>query len=283
MNAPVVASAPASSANLGPGFDVLALALELRCEVEAAPAESWSVTHTGAHRPEAEAGDAVLTAAKLAVGEDSPLHLGVDNAIPLGKGLGSSAAALAAGTAAAWRCVEGSAEPQPVYERVAEIEGHCDNAAAAVFGGLVACGENRTPTRLDLHNTLQPVLLIPDARTYTKDSRNSIPGTYDRDVTVRTISRVAHLIAGLTTGDTTLLDGARGDEVHEWTRRASHPLLDELMTVAAAAGAAHVAVSGSGPTVLALVTTDTVGDFEDAMGGVTAEVRPLSPAGKGLL
>ncbi|MGH8958731.1 MAG: homoserine kinase, partial [Acidimicrobiia bacterium] len=98
------ASAPASSANLGPGFDVLALALELRCKVEAESADIWSVRHVG---PEYPAGnfDSVMQAARRAVGEDRPLALVVDNLIPIGRGLGSSAAAAAAGAAAAWRAI----------------------------------------------------------------------------------------------------------------------------------------------------------------------------------
>ncbi|MPZ53618.1 MAG: hypothetical protein GEU79_12955 [Acidimicrobiia bacterium] len=282
MSESAAASAPASSANLGPGFDVLALALELRCRVEAVRAESWSVTHHGEHSPLDGAGDAVLDSARRAVGSDIPLRLSVDNSIPLGKGLGSSAAAIAAGTAAAWRAVDRDFDPTDVYDRVAELEGHCDNAAAAVFGGLVMCGDYMPPQRLELHPIYRPFVLIPPTTTYTKDSRGSISDTYQRAVVVRTISRVTHLVAGLTGGDPSLLEGAGGDEIHEVIRGDALPQLKELMEVARSSGAAHVAVSGSGPTVLALVTDEAIDAFKMGVSDVDAEVLHLPVAEKGL-
>ncbi len=283
MDGTVWASAPASSANLGPGFDVLALALDLRCRVEAMTAREWTVTHRGEHHPAEGAGDAVLAGAIRSVGDENPLRLLVDNQIPLGKGLGSSAAALTAGSAAAHRAVNGEADPTTVFEMVADMEDHCDNAAAAVFGGLVMCAPGSHPRRLELHSIYQPVVLIPDARTLTKESRNSIPPSYDREVVVRTISRAAHLITGLTGGDPGFLDDAQGDEIHESIRGLALPWIGELMTKTRKAGAAHVSVSGSGPAVLALVTKDNMDEFMANTAGFDTDVRPIPVAREGLL
>ena len=139
------ASAPASSANLGPGFDTLALALDLRCRVSAQPANDWSITHHGPERYEGLHGeDAILYAAHRM--SDRPLALEVWNHVPLCRGLGSSAAALAAGAMAAGRAAGADPTQDDVFALVSEVEGHPDNAAAAAYGGLVGFSEGKVLT-----------------------------------------------------------------------------------------------------------------------------------------
>jgi homoserine kinase len=167
------ASAPASSANLGPAFDAMAVAVELRCNVTAELSEFWAVSHLGNDAPAPGADDAVLIAARAAVGGDRPLSLTVDNHIPLGRGLGSSSAAFAAGALAAWRAVGEEHPVERLFELVAELEGHPDNAAAAVYGGLVLAVGN-VVHRLPWNPALRLVVCVP-SRPFAEKPGKSCP------------------------------------------------------------------------------------------------------------
>ena len=248
------ASAPASSANLGPGFDTLALALDLRCRVRAEPAASWSIRHSG---PEPYLGDteddAILTAARKV--SSRPLRVEVSNYIPLCRGLGSSAAAFAAGTLAALRANGHNPGHDDLFRCVKELEGHPDNAAAAVYGGLVAVVD-ASVIHPSLSSDLVPVLAVPGFELKTSDSRKVIPGSVPVETTVRTIGRVAALLEGLRTGSGRMLELARGDEIHEAPRTAHNPSVGRLIATALETGALHACLSGAGPSVLCLVRQD---------------------------
>lgn len=278
------ASAPASSANIGPGFDCLALALELRCHVRAAPAPEWSVTHDGEQQPDADSDDAVLAAARLAVGGDRPLRLTVSNSIPIGKGLGSSSAAMAAGALAAWRAVGDRHSAETLFELVAEMEGHPDNAAAAVFGGLVLVDALGVAHRLPWNPRFSPVVLVPAESLSTRKARTVLPASYSRGVIVSTVARTASLIAGLLAGDSELVRAAGGDEVHEAPRNAFVPEVAKRIRLAVDAGAVHAAWSGAGPSVIAIVESAdldlVVGHLRRALDESVA-IRPLEVAVRG--
>lgn len=250
------ASAPASAANLGPAFDSLGLALDLRCRVLAEPAAAWTVRHVGAERPRPEEADAVLEAARRAVGEQRPLALTVESAIPVTRGLGSSAAAAAAAAAGAWRATEEEPKPEAIFELVREMEGHPDNAAAAVYGGLVGAGPRGEVMRLELHPSLLPVVAVPHRPLRTGEARRVLPETVPLAVAVRSVARAIALVEGLRTADEELLASAGGDELHEVPRAALHPLAGELMAAARRAGARHTCWSGGGPSVLALTAVE---------------------------
>jgi len=256
VNETATASAPATTANLGPAFDVLAMALSPRCTVRARIAEEWSVKHIGTHALASDEADGVVAAAQRAIG-DRPLDIEVDNEVPLGRGLGSSAASFVAGAAAALRAVGDDAPPDRVFRIAADMEGHADQAAAAVYGGLVLIPAEGMPMRLPLHPSLRPVVAVPTTRLPTYQARSILPETYERDVMIRSLSRMAALIAGLTTGDPGMLAAAHGDEVHENRRADLSPEVGELMTIARRAGALHAARSGAGPSVVAIVTPET--------------------------
>jgi homoserine kinase len=277
-----IASAPASAANLGPGFDVLALALELRCQVKADASDRWSVRHTG---PEYPAGhfDIVLDAAQRAVGDNRPLDLIVDNHIPIGKGLGSSAAAATAGAVAAWRAVGEEPSPERAFKLVAEIEDHPDNAAAAVYGGLVLCPPDGEVRRLQLHSSLLPLVAIPNDALPTTQARELLGAEVARDVAVRSLGRMGSLVLGLVSGDETLLLGAAGDEMHEMPRNGIRPRVKETIEAARSAGAAHVCWSGAGPGVLALVKATTEIAVTEALRAAMpgSDVRRMSVATEG--
>ena len=259
------ASAPASSANLGPAFDAMAVAIDLRCVVEAQPAAVWSVEHVGPEAPGPGADDAVLIAAQYAVGKDRPLALSVDNPIPLGRGLGSSSAAFAAGVLAAWRAVDETHSVERLFEVVAHLEGHPDNAAAAVYGGLVLVTGTGAVVRLPWHPNLRLAVAVPDRPFATKEARGVLPSAYPADVVVRSISRTAALVAGLMSSDAALLRAAGGDELHESPRSALRPELSGLVDVALGAGALHACWSGAGPSVLAIGPVEGIGAVAEAM------------------
>jgi homoserine kinase len=253
----VRASAPASSANLGPAFDAMAIALELRCSVEAARADAWKVEHVGPEAPGPDADDAVLAAAKVAVGRDRPLQLVVDNHIPLGRGLGSSSAAFAAGALAAWRAVGEEHPEERLFDVVAELEGHPDNAAAAVYGGLVLTSGPRVH-RLPWNPLLHLLVAVPHVPFATRQARRVLPSSYPRDVVVRSVARTASLVAGLLAADGSLLRSASGDELHEAPRSVERPDTTALVDTAMSSGAYHACWSGAGPSVLAITPAEMV-------------------------
>lgn len=253
VNKVATASAPATTANLGPAFDCVALALSPRCVVRARPSDEWLVEHNGRHRITPGETDGVVAAARRAVG-DRPLTLQVENGVPLARGLGSSAAAFVAGAAAALRAHGEDASPDRVFRIAAEMEGHADQAAAAVYGGLVLIPAEGRPLRLPIHPSVRPIVAVPVTRLPTARARAVLPDSYDRAVMIRSLGRVAALTAGLTTGDPELLAAAHGDEVHESWRNELSPEVAELMDVARRGGALHAARSGAGPSVVAFVT-----------------------------
>jgi homoserine kinase len=252
----MTASAPATAANLGPGFDCLGLALGLRCVVEASLSESWHVEHVGPFRPGPGEGDGVIASARHAVG-DRPLTLKVSSAIPLGRGIGSSAAAYVSGIAAALRAVGEEAHPHRVFRLAAEMEGHEDQVGAAVFGGLVMVPAEGLPIRLPLHPTLRPIVAIPNTSLSTAKARSVLPDSYPKDVVVRSLGRMTALTAGLVTGDPLMFSAAHGDEIHESIRASLSPEVGHLMDVARQAGAMHAARSGAGPSVIAFATAES--------------------------
>lgn len=257
------ASAPATTANLGPGFDAIALALGPRCLVRARTADEWSVEHVGEHRPSDKEHDGVVAAARRAIG-DRPLALEVDNEIPLARGIGSSAAAFVAGAAAAIRAIGEEASPDRVYRIAAEMEGHADQVAAAVYGGLVLAPAEGMPFRLPIHPSLRPVVAVPETRQPTHEARAILPESYPRDVVIRTVARASALTAGLITGDPEMLAAAHGDEIHEVPRDVLSPDVGKLIEVARRAGALHSARSGAGPSVVAIATVEDAARVADA-------------------
>ncbi len=260
------ASAPASSANLGPGFDTMALALDLRCRVTAEVAGSWSTRHVG---PEPYLGDedrdAVLAAARAV--SDRPLRMEIANHVPLCSGLGSSAAAFTAGTLAALRANGKDPTHDELFQYVKYLEGHPDNAAAAVYGGLVSVAQGWV-VHHSLSPDLVPVLVVPDFEIPTSDSRKVVPDCVPLDVAVRTLGRLTALIEGLRTGSQEILDNAGGDEIHETARLASYPVPARLMEVALEAGAVYACLSGAGPSILSLARRDHVSTVEEALAAV---------------
>jgi homoserine kinase len=274
------ASAPASSGNIGPGFDVLALALELRCRVTATPTATWEIVEPrGTYSPEPD--DMVRRAAELAA--DRPFRLEIDNAIPRARGLGSSSAVTTAAAAAATRAMGLDPDDRRLFEIVTELEGHGDNAAAAVYGGLVLVADD-TIRHLDIHPDLRIVVGIPDGRLKTDEARAALPEKVDRWAATRNLARIGFLIEGLRTGDAEVLSVAGGDEMHEAPRAQLSPVTGRLIDAALDAGAFHAAWSGAGPTAIAFVDEAGCVAVEAAMAAVLdadGDVRCLDVATTG--
>ncbi len=256
------ASAPASSANLGPGFDALALALELRCVCTAEPSDRWFIEE-GGELYEPAPGDLVVRAMRAAVGH-RPVRLTIDNAVPRSRGLGSSSAVTTAAAAAAMRAHGTEPDSAGLFALIAELEGHPDNAAAAVYGGLVLA-RGDVVRHLPFHPSLQVVVGVPDAHLSTHKARNALPAAVRLTVAARSLGRIAMLLEGLRTGDADAFGAAAGDELHEGPRAELSPVTGELMEAARSAGALHAAWSGAGPTAIALVPDAAVEDVERAM------------------
>ena len=213
------ASAPASSANLGPGFDVLALALSMRCSVTATPADRWAISQDG-ETTEPDADNLVRRAASLLA--DGPFHLTIDNAIPRGRGLGSSAAVAVAAGAAALRARGMKPSARRLFEVAAAVDGHADNAAAAVYGGFVAVSDG-VVRNLEVHPGLRVVVGIPEAALATSEARAALPAQMSREAAARNLGRIVFLIEGMRSADAAVLAAAAGDEIHEAPRRLLSP------------------------------------------------------------
>lgn len=254
-------SAPASSANLGAGFDAVGIALELRMtarvrELPAGAPPMWSAS--GPHAP---THDGIRTCVERAIARLAPhappLAVELDNAIPLGSGLGSSAAAYALGVAIGARFAEDPPDDEHQARIVAEFEGHPDNALAAWYGGTIVAAhgdDGLTAARFGALD-VQAVVVVPAIELATAAARALIPPTYARADAVHNVQRAALLGAALASGRLDLLRAAVRDKLHQPYRAGAVPGLAEMLELDDPALVA-VALSGAGPSVLALVRDD---------------------------
>ena len=252
---------PASSANLGPGFDVLALALDLHLTVEAREAKRTTVTWQGSGRNEVPLGPRnliVRAAQEPFKGWSRPLEgleLRVDNEIPIGRGLGSSAAAIVAGIVLGAKLRALSITRQRVLELAFPLEGHGDNLAAALHGGFciasVADGGVRVH-RLSWPASWQPVLFVPAALSPTHEARRLVPRRPRREDAVFNLGRVAEWVLACVRRDGSLLSSAMDDRLHQPGRTRAYPYLDDMIAAAEKAGALGAALSGAGGSVVAI-------------------------------
>jgi homoserine kinase len=270
--------APATSANLGPGFDCVAVALDLWNELEVSDGEGVEIEGEGAGELPADESNLVVRAYALFASPRGKRFRMV-NRIPLERGLGSSAAAIALGLAAATNGHERTLEE--LLEAGAALEGHSDNLAAALAGGVCATWEGRV-VRLAEGVPLVPIALVPDRRISTEGSRNSLPKTVPHEAAAYTAARATLLGAGLATGALDLLAAAFDDRLHEPYRAASAPELEAVRTDPPT-GAVGASLSGSGPTVIVWAREDTAGETTAELAQRYPEHRvlPLAVTPKG--
>jgi len=250
---------PASSANLGPGFDALGLALSIYLECRFRPTEALTIRVAGRDAAEIPATeDNLIWQTALAVARDTGerlpfVELEIHNDIPLGKGLGSSAAALTAGVVIADRLLGLGWKRHRILDEAARIEGHPDNVAACVLGSIVASaidahGETRA-VRIDLPAKMNLAVVVPDFQLPTSTARAVLPETVSRADAVFNIQRAALLIAALATGSTLAFPTALEDRLHQPYRAPLIPGMEEILRLRAP-GLLGCALSGSGPSIL---------------------------------
>ena len=252
---------PASSANLGPGFDTLALALGLylKCTLrKSAHGLKIAASGTDSREIPCDPSNLVYRAFRRWAEESGHenVELEIQNEIPLGRGLGSSAAAIVAGLALAngWAGLNRSKEQ--LIQVATEIEGHPDNVSAAVLGGLVMSCQGQDGSVIALncpfHAGLEVVVVVPEFRLSTEAARAALPEQYSRRDAVFNIQRVALLVGALRDGRTELIAEAMQDRLHQPYRARLVPGFDEVLKLSRIPGLLGVALSGAGPSVVAL-------------------------------
>ena len=237
---------PASSANLGPGYDVLAAALSLELELEVEETGEFFVHSDVAGIPTDRSNLCVRAFERLHPADG--LTFQIRSEIPSAAGLGSSAAAIVAGLTAADHMYELDA---PLFELAVELEGHPDNVAAAVHGGFVICpGPGEEPVRFDPPPGLEGVLAIPDHEVPTSDARAAMPAELPVAEAVHNVGHAALLVLGLAKDDFSLIGRGLRDQLHQPRRASLYPRSMELVERAEELGAVGATISGAGPTVL---------------------------------
>jgi homoserine kinase len=294
---------PASSANLGAGFDCLGLALELYLSVRAtvlskpgtsSRARSHGVRGTSA-LPKSPDQNLILRAIRLTAEREgfSPptIRLAVQNEIPVAGGLGSSAAAAVAGVALGY-AVNGKSIPKETVLRYAtEMEGHADNVGAALMGGFVVTFTRNdgsvVAVRKRWPKMIRLIIVTPSITLETKKSRGVLPQTVSRSDAVHNLQRTALFVAAIEERRFDLLWDAMEDRLHQSARQSLIPGLSDVLAMPRMTGLLGVALSGAGPSMVALATDryDEIGKaiaerFE--RNGVASTVRILEAAQEGL-
>jgi homoserine kinase len=253
------ARVPASSANLGPGFDALGLALGVYLTCRFERAERISIRASGRDAARISTGEEnLIWQTALAVAKDvgetlPPIALDIENDIPIGKGLGSSAAALTAGVVIADHLLGLHWKPHRILDEAARIEGHPDNVAACVLGSIVAsaidAGGVARAVRLEFPARYGIAVVVPDFVLPTSQARAVLPDCYSREDTIFNVQRSALLMAALSTGTTSAFPTALEDRLHQPYRYALVPGLEEMVKLRAP-GLLGCALSGAGPSIL---------------------------------
>jgi homoserine kinase len=286
---------PGSSANLGPGFDALAIGLKVYLECRFSVSTSLSIRVTGrdAHLiPPTDENLIWKTAQAVAARAHLPLppiQLAINNDIPIGKGLGSSAAALTAGVVIAERLLDLKWKPARILDEAARLEGHPDNVAACCMGSIVASGVEpgglTRAIRLEMPDQFDVAVVVPNFAIPTKESRAVLPDCYSKADAVYNVQRTALLVAALATGDASVFPTALDDRMHQPFRSQLVPGLGEILRLRKP-GLLGCALSGAGPSVIVFFErgADSVCDLVRnifAMNGCTTEVISTGVARRG--
>lgn len=251
---------PASSANLGPGFDSMAAALSLRLELEVEETGQFAVE---TDLPVARGRENLCVRAFERLRPADGFTFRIRSEIPLSGGLGSSAAAIVAGLMAADHLFE---LDEDLFAHACSLEGHPDNVAAALYGGFVICADGQA-TRLDPPTGLEALAVVPTEAVRTRAARAALPAEVPMEEAVFNVAHVALLTLGLARGDWDVLGRGLQDRLHQERRAHLFPRSFELAGEARALGALGATISGAGPTVLVWCFYEQTGAVAEALSG----------------
>ena len=255
-----VVRAPASSANLGPGFDCMAAALSLRLELEVVETGTFAVE---TNLPVSTGRENLCVRAFERLHSADGLEFRIRSGIPLSGGLGSSAAAIVAGLMAADHMFELDAD---LLALASELEGHPDNVAASLLGGFVVCADGDA-TRFDPPTGLEALAVVPEEAVRTRAARAALPAEVPMEEAVFNVAHGALLTLGLARGDWDLLARGLHDRLHQERRAHLFPRSYELAGRARELGALGATISGAGPTVLVWCFYEQTGAVAEALAG----------------
>ncbi|NBD25928.1 homoserine kinase [Paenibacillus glycinis] len=297
INGQVLVKVPASTANLGPGFDTLGMALSLYAwiEMEAVPGGDTVIELYGEGLEGIPTDKTNLTykVAKLVfeeAGLEMPeLRIAMYSEIPLTRGLGSSASAIVAALVAANALAGSPLGEDKLFQMASELEGHPDNVGASLFGGIVVSawdGTRAEKVRIAPHENLEVLVAIPSFQLSTEKARHALPAKLDMKDAVYNVACSSLLVAALASGNLELIPFAMRDKLHQPYRAPLVPGMSEILEQATSRGALGIALSGAGPTLLALVdrSSDRKAELESFLldtlraYGIEAQTMWLAPA-----
>jgi homoserine kinase len=276
---------PASSANLGPGYDVLAAALAMHLELEVSETGKFEVDAGDSPVPEDR--DNLCVRAFERLHSADGLRFEIRSEIPVASGLGSSAAAIIAGLMAAEHLYELALDRDQLLAHAAELEGHPDNVAAAIYGGFVICSDQDgapVATRFDPPEGVETVVVTPSEGVPTEQARRAIPPEVPLADAIANVAAASLLVLGVQRSDLTLIERGLSDRLHQPRRAHLYPRSLELVEQAGELGAIGATISGAGPSVLVWTFWQSTGKVVEALRERTAgwaEVHraPFSPLG----
>ncbi|WAA09754.1 homoserine kinase [Fervidibacillus albus] len=266
MSKQVSICVPASSANLGSGFDTVAVALQMYTTIDLKISDRTHFRFQGMIDKSLPSGKDNLiyrAAEKLfrEVGEKPPELEGTVNiGIPVARGLGSSGAAIVGGLVGANFLAGQPLKKEELFQLAAEMEGHPENVGASLFGGIIVAAKRERGgyafTQINPPKNLMAVAFIPEQQLSTSKARNVLPTTYSKEESIHAVSHSALLVAALAKGELSLLWEAMDDRLHQPYRKKLIPAFDRLKEVVKENGALGIAISGAGPTILAFTSKD---------------------------
>ena len=294
----VTITVPATTANLGPGFDCIGAALSLYNRfqfsfLEPSATEKLKITVTGQEAAKVKTDESNLAYVAFVTLYDRlkqsspPVAIHINMQVPLARGLGSSATAIVGGLVGANELAGKPLSQVEVMQLAIELEGHPDNVVPAFLGGCRLAASN-TPSGsweicdIPWHPDIVPVVAIPDFELSTAEARKVLPADYSRADAIFNAAHLGLLVRALATGDRDWLRCALQDKIHQPYRRSLIQGYEAVQEAAVAAGACGMVISGAGPTLLALTDVTNAGAVEKGMAaawmefGVKADVRAIS-------
>ncbi|NIK69830.1 MULTISPECIES: homoserine kinase [unclassified Paenibacillus] len=297
-NRRVIVKVPASTANLGPGFDTLGMALSLYAWIEMSAAESTTFRLYGDQMQgiPTDKSNLLYKVAQLVFEEAGvsvpELDIAMYSDIPLARGLGSSASAIVGALVAANALIGSPLSDHTLFQLATKLEGHPDNVGASLFGGIVVSawdGERADYVRLEPHAKLETLVAIPAFQLATEKARHALPSQISMADAVFNVGRSSLLVAALASGELGLIRHAMRDRLHQPYRAPLIPGMSAILEQAVEYGALGAALSGAGPTLIAFVDagSKSKSELEQFLlatlkqEGIEAETLWLKPDGEG--